>query len=80
MDLWSDNLLFRVKEEDREAGIPPEELDLDCFIIDWQMVGVGNPSHDLAHLTMLSMESSVRKNSAPELLEYYYSLFQVGWL
>lgn len=39
MDLWSDNLLFRVKEEDAE--MPLEEADLDCTIIDWQMVSVG---------------------------------------
>jgi len=80
LDLWSDNLLFHIKEEDRDNNVPPEEYDLDCVIIDWQMVSFGSPTHDLALLMMLSMDAHTRQTDAHKLLQYYYQYFEVDLL
>jgi len=79
MDLWSDNLLFRVKED--ETSLPLEEADLDCAIVDWQMVSLGKPSHDLAMLIILSMDPELRRDTSHILLQFYYQCFEqtLGW-
>jgi len=79
MDLWSDNLLLRMKDDETE--LPLEEADLDCVIIDWQMCGLGKPSHDLAMLIILSMDPELRRDASHTLLQYYYQCFEqtIGW-
>jgi len=78
LDLWSDNLLFHIKDEDRDNNVPPEEQDLDCVIIDWQMVSCGKPTHDIAILILASMDAQARRENTAHLLQYYYMKFQVG--
>jgi len=75
MDFWCDNILFRVKEED--VGYV-EEPDLECSIIDWQMVSVGKPTHDLALLMNCSLSPKVRRENRLLCLQYYYEVFRVG--
>jgi len=79
MDFWSDNLLFRIKDPDE--NVPLEEADLDCVIIDWQMMSLGRPTHDLALITILSMDSESRRDISHLILQYYYQLFEqtIGW-
>lgn len=67
--------LFNMKEDDAE--LPFEDADLDCVIIDWQMVSLGKPSHDIALLTLLSMDPDVRRDNSHLILQYYYQLFEV---
>ncbi|CAL8072736.1 unnamed protein product [Orchesella dallaii] len=76
MDFWSENILFRMKEEDKETEVPVQEADLDCCIIDWQMVSYGRPTHDLALLLMLSLEPEDRRENGKQLLQYYFELFR----
>lgn len=78
MDFWSDNLVFRMTDDDKENQVPMEEADLDCYVLDWQMVSYGKPTHDLAILTMISMEPGYRREHATWLLQFYYQLFEVN--
>jgi len=75
MDLWSENLLFRIKDEDRECK-NIDEADVDVFIIDWQVVTIGRPTHDLAILILTSMSPGYRREHTASFLQYYYEVFK----
>lgn len=77
LDLWSDNILFKISDQDKEDQVPLEEANLDCYILDWQMVSYGKPTHDLALLIMLSMDPSYRRQHVTWMLQFYYQLFEV---
>ena len=54
-----------------------EDSPLECKIIDWQMVAVGRPTHDLALLLITSLTPEDRETYTPLLLAYYYQTFAV---
>jgi aminoglycoside phosphotransferase (APT) family kinase protein len=73
MDFWCNNLLFRK----REPSSGNELLDTECLILDWQMMAVSRPTHDVALLLFTSLTPETRSQNTPKLLLHYWTVFQV---
>ncbi|CAL8072732.1 unnamed protein product [Orchesella dallaii] len=88
MDLWTDNLLFRETIESNqmetneghgeqvEGATQEVDMELDCMILDWQMVSYGRITHDLALLIMTSLDAQTRRTQAMSLLKFYFETFE----
>jgi len=57
-----------------------EDSPLECRILDWQMMGVGRPTHDLALLLITSLTAEDRASYTNLLVAYYYQTFKVKLL
>lgn len=92
MDLWTENLMFRedgdsstTEADSNEPGPSSRNddrktssaKDLDCMILDWQMVSFGRISHDLGILLMSSLDGRVRRTYEKSLLSFYFETFEV---
>lgn len=53
------------------------EVDIDCMIVDWQMVSLGRISHDLGVLMITSLDASVRREFGMTFVKFYYDTFEV---
>lgn len=62
-DFWCSNLLFREEAE--------EESEPTCAILDWQMITYSHPANDLALLIISSLDSTLRREHTPALLDFY---------
>lgn len=62
-----------VGEEDLSA----ESNDTECMILDWQMMAISRPTHDVALLLFTSLTPEVRRQNTEALLRHYWSVFQV---
>lgn len=86
MDFWVDNLVFRTKRfEDTDRDLEPQlepkprikNSRMECRVLDWQMMGRGRPTHDLALLILTSMPTAERRANTDLLLNYYFQVFEV---
>lgn len=51
--------------------------DLDCMILDWQMISYGRISHDLGIFMMTSLDGKARRDHGMALIKFYYETFEV---
>jgi len=83
MDFWCNNLLFRTANNSEEltgassSGRSLENIKTECQIVDWQMMSVGRPTHDVALLLFTSLTPKNRQDNTEMFLHYYWSVFQV---
>ena len=69
-DFHGNNLMTGYKETSKEFEI---------HILDWEFVGVGKGTFDLAWFMILNVPPSIRKNCERRLLsEYYDKLIELG--
>ncbi len=85
MDFWCNNLLFRSRsppDGSNANGSPTtgssSDDETECQIVDWQMMSVGRPTHDVALLLFTSLTPERRQESTDALLRHYWTVFQVG--
>ncbi|CAG7834657.1 unnamed protein product [Allacma fusca] len=88
MDFWCNNLLFRKRTppdgsetESNKNGSSELESDDDngeteCQILDWQMMAISRPTHDVALLLFTSLTPETRHLHMDSLLQYYWNVFQ----
>jgi aminoglycoside phosphotransferase (APT) family kinase protein len=87
MDFWCNNLLFRKQRHAGDDGDNGNLLNGDnnlhdsseCLILDWQMMAVSRPTHDVALLMFTSLTPEIRQQHSERLLQYYWSVFQVSY-
>jgi len=87
MDFWCNNLLFRKRTQANEhpgsngnilnGEATTGDSDSECLILDWQMMAVSRPTHDVALLMFTSLTPEIRQQHSEQLLRYYWSVFQV---
>ncbi|EZA49014.1 hypothetical protein DMN91_002336 [Ooceraea biroi] len=61
-DFWSNNLFFIQKCE-----------EINCQIIDWQMITYSRPTNDVALLLLSSVPTKLRRNHTKSLLNAYWN-------
>ncbi|KAF4522597.1 hypothetical protein B566_EDAN003577 [Ephemera danica] len=66
-DFWCSNLLFREPDESDDQGT----AEPTCAILDWQMITYSHPANDLALLIISSLDSNLRREHTPALLDFY---------
>jgi len=67
-DLWTSNILWRRDpSSSRDEGLTSELV----AIIDWQLVHLGNPLHDLARVLALNVPAQYKRENTTRLLELY---------
>jgi len=71
MDFWDQNVL--IKDMYAASG----GIGFECRIRDWQNIIVGSPTNDLACLLFTSISPIYRSFNTPNLLEYYWKIFEV---
>lgn len=49
-----------------------------CLIVDWQMMAISRPTHDVALLLFTSLTPEVRQANTDALLRHYWNVFQVS--
>lgn len=49
----------------------------ECFILDWQMIAISRPTHDIALLLLTSLTPELRRANTEALLKHYWNVFQV---
>jgi len=85
MDYWCNNLLFRTSNPTQDAGDngnsaegqAQERTPTECQIVDWQMMTISRPTHDVALLLFTSLTPEVRQENTDRFLRYYWTVFQV---
>ncbi|ODN02303.1 hypothetical protein Ocin01_04386 [Orchesella cincta] len=58
-------------DEDGDSG-----SDTECLIVDWQMMAISRPTHDVALLLFTSLTPEVRQANTEALLKHYWNVFQ----
>jgi len=48
----------------------------DCLIVDWQMMAISRPTHDVALLLFTSLTPEVRRANTDALLRHYWNVFR----
>jgi hypothetical protein len=90
MDFWCNNLLFRKRtppegaETDGQgeesatanANSASENVHVECRILDWQMMAVSRPTHDVALLLFTSLTPDTRAKNLEAFLTTYWTAFQ----
>lgn len=81
MDFWCNNLLFKKKAATENSNSIPngdkvEKCSPDCLILDWQMMAISRPTHDVALLLFTSLTPEIRSAHTEELLRHYWKVFQ----
>lgn len=61
-DFWCNNLLFKVGENE----------EIQCAILDWQMVTYSRPTNDVALLLVSSLPTDLRRKHTAALLDKYW--------
>lgn len=74
MDFWCNNLLFRSCPNSNESE---SSSSVNCLILDWQMIAISRPTHDVALLLFTSLTPEIRKQHTDDLLKHYWKVFQV---
>lgn len=83
MDYWCNNLLFRTSNPEPEVengnSDHPAPTHTECQIVDWQMMTISRPTHDVALLLFTSLTPEIRQENTNLLLQYYWTVFQVRY-
>jgi len=85
MDFWCNNLLFRERKSCNHKGtsngangeLETLECSSECMIVDWQMMAISRPTHDVALLLFTSLTPEVRQKNSELFLKHYWKVFQV---
>ena len=54
-----------------------DKEEIECQILDWQMMAISRPTHDVALLLFTSLTPSIRHSHGESLLQQYWNVFQV---
>lgn len=49
----------------------------ECLIVDWQMMAISRPTHDVALLLFTSLSPEIRRGNTDALLRHYWNVFRV---
>lgn len=84
MDFWCNNLLFKKTTGGKNSkgaisngsASSGAEEDPECLILDWQMMAISRPTHDVALLLFTSLTPETRSAHTESLLSHYWNVFQ----